>query len=839
MGWPFDEQKLGVVTTEAPARPQTVQIPVQGMTCAACRARVESAVAGDGVLEYNVSLLTRAAVARYDPSATDAGAISERIRAIGYQVDLAQARITLPPGDEDLHPAVLAALGRIAGLVQAEVRDDHIWCQYFSDYVGRRQINAALDSVGASPLSLEIELAGKTRDPDSGPDAARALWDRFEDRWDDLTDALPDWAGPVAGILAGLVVLWGQAAWIPAPAFLGNLPILGLVSAVVFVTLGSDYHRAAWRAVRTRNLDMNSLVSMSTGMALLWSAIEIGRAAWGGTDPGEVFLAEAALVIAIVALGHYLQDRALAATTRPYESLLEMVGSGQARVERGSEIAVVGIRDLRPGDVQVVRPGDQVALDGVVLTGRSTVDESLITGESRPVAKGPGDRVVGSTLNHDGSLRVSVEQACDRTVLAQIVREVELAHSRRGHGEATLARFITRYVPAVVLIGIFSSVAWLLLAPGEGVAAAFRTLFTVLVVACPCAIGLAIPAATTVGISLGIRNGVLLRDPGVIGTAGRVDVLMLDKTGTLTHGRPEVVDIETLPGTDPTEAIALAAAAESHSEHPIGRAICEVARRRGLPIPAASEFAAQFGGGVRARVDGAEVLIGSPGFLRGNSVTPIEVSGDTGYAVAQLAVNGRAVASFALEDEIRAEAAGEILRLRRAGIEPVLVTGDRGAVAARVAEAVGIERIHSEQSPAQKAELAAELKRERRCVAMVGDGVNDAPALGRADVGIAVGTGSDLAAHAAHLSIVAGGLERIAAALILIAKIRTAVNSNLAIAFGSTFLLVSLATGIFYPVLGFQFNPVLAAAAMGLSILLVLGNSLRLRYGRIVNVTSR
>ena len=238
-------------------------------------------------------------------------------------------------------------------------------------------------------------------------------------------------------------------------------------------------------------------------------------------------------------------------------------------------------------------------------------------------------------------------------------------------------------------------------------------------------------------------------------------------------------------------------------------------------------------------VDGAELLVGSPGFLRRNSVSPIEVSGDVGYAIAQVAVNGRAVASFALEDEIRDEAADEIMRLRRAGIEPILVTGDRAPAAARVAAAVGIERVHSEQSPNQKAELVAELKSEGHCVAMVGDGVNDAPALGRADVGIAIGTGSDLAAHAAQMSIVAGGLERIAAAFTLIAKVRTAVNSNLAIAFGSTFLLVALATGVFYPVLGFQFNPVLAAAAMGLSILLVLGNSLRLRYPRIVNVTSR
>jgi Cu+-exporting ATPase len=816
-----------------------VQIPVQGMTCAGCRAKVESAIAGVGVIEYNVSLLTRAAIARFDPSATDPNAISDRIRAIGYRVEIEQARITLPPADEDLRPAVMAALRQIVGVVRAEVRSDHIWCQYYSDYVGRRQIDSTLAAVGVAPLAVKVEAAGKARDPDSNANAADALWERLEGRWDDLSDALPDWSGPVAGILAGLVVLWGQAAWIPAPAVLGHLPILGLVSAVVFITLGSEYHRAAWRAVRTRNLDMNALVSMSTGIALLWSGFEIGRATWTGTTPGEVFLAEAALVIAIVALGHHLQERALAATTRPYESLLDMVGSGDSRVERGGETAVVGIRDLRPGDVQVVRPGDRIALDGVVLSGRSTVDESLISGESRPVAKGPGDRVVGSTLNHDGSLRVSIEQACDQTVLAQIVREVELAHNRRGHGEAALARFIARYVPAIVLIGIVSSAGWLLLAPDEGVAAAFRTLFTVLVVACPCAIGLAIPAATTVGISLGIRNGILLRDPGVIGTAGRVDVLMLDKTGTLTHGRPEVVDIETLAGIDAADAIALAAAAESHSEHPIGQAICALARQRGVSVPAPSEFSAQVGGGVRALVKGAEVLIGSPVFLRGNSVTPIDIAGDVDYGIAQLAVNGRAVASFALEDEIRSEAAGEILRLRRSGIEPVLVTGDRAPVAARVAAAVGIERIHSEQSPTQKAELAAEFKRAGKCVAMVGDGVNDAPALGRADVGIAVGTGSDLAAHAAHMSIVAGGLERIAAALVLIARIRTAVNSNLAFAFGSTFLLVALASGVLYPVLGFQFNPILAAAAMALSILLVLANSLRLRYGRIVNVNSR
>ena len=809
------------------------------MTCAGCRAKVESAVAGDGVLEYNVSLLTRAAVARIDPGATDVEAISERIRAVGYQIDVAQALISPPPGSPELRAAAITTLRRLDGVVRAEERGDHLWCEYFSDYVGPQQITASLDGIGVTPQTLKVLAVGKGSDPEPDSGGPARIGAVIEAGWDRIDDALPDWFGPVAGIAAGLVVLWGQAEWIPAPAALRNLPILGLVAAAVFVLLGSDYHRAAWRALRTRSLDMNSLVSMSTGVALLWSAIEIGRSTLSGQPAGEVFLAEAALVISIVALGQFLQERALAATTRPYESLLEIVGAGQAQVERDGAIVQVGVRELRPGDIQVVRPGDQIALDGVVVSGRSTVDEALITGEARPIEKGPGDKVVGSTINHDGSLRVAVEQACDRTVLAQIVREVELAHGRRGHGEAALAKFINVYVPAIVLVGLAATAGWLLLAPDAGPAAAFRTLFTVLVVACPCAIGLAIPAATTVGISLGVRNGILVRDPAVIGVAGRVDVLLLDKTGTLTHGRPRVVAIETDPDLDQAGAIALASGAETHSEHPIGRAIRELARERAISAGAASEFAADFGGGVRARVAGCEVLVGSPQYLRENSIAPREVPIDAQYAVAQLAVDGRAVASFALEDEIRTEAAAEISRLKGAGIEPILVTGDRMAVAKKVAASVGIDSVHAEQNPSQKAELAATLKARGQCVAMVGDGVNDAPALGRADVGIAVGTGSDLAAHAAQMSIVSGGLERIAASLLLIGKIRTTVRTNLAIAFGSTALLVTLATGVFYPVLGFQFNPILAAAAMGLSILLVLGNSLLLRYGRIVNPTAR
>ena len=827
------------MTTEAPARPQTVQIPVKGMTCAACQAKVESAVAGTGVLEYTVSLLTRAVVARIDPSTTDLTAISERILAIGYEVDVSEAWIEISGSGADARTGAIEALLAIDGVLEAEFRGDRLWCRFFSDYVGRQQIRTALEGIGVSPAGVEVVAGGKTFDPDSEPTVAGQFWNSLQEPWEDLTEALPDWAGPAAGILAGLVVLWGQAQWLPAPDQLRNLPLLGLLAVAVFVLLGSEYHRAAWRAFRTGNLDMNALVSMSTGMALLWSAIEILRARLSGSAPGEVFLAEAALVIAIVALGHALQDRALAATTRPYESLLELVGSGKAQVERGGEAATVNVREMRPGDVQIVRPGDQIALDGVVLSGRSTVDESLLTGESRPVVKGPGDRVVGSTLNHDGALRIRVRRACDRTVLAQIVREVELAHNRRNPGEAALARFISAYVPAIAVIGIVSAAGWLLLAPAEGATAAFRTLFTVLVVACPCAIGLAFPAATTVGISLGIRNGVLLRDPAVMGVAGKVSALLLDKTGTLTYGRPQVVGITTDPEYTEAQAIALAAAAEAHSEHPIGQAIRQLARARGLPAVAATEFRAEFGGGVRAKVDGSEVLIGSPGFLRANSAEPLAVFKDASYGVAHLAVNGRAIGAFAFEDEIRAEAAAEIDRLRNSGVEPFLVTGDRAPAAARVASEVGIDHVHAEQSPAQKAELAERLRSEGHCVAMVGDGVNDALALGQADLGIAVGSGSDLANHAAHLSIVAGGLERIAASLVLIGRIRGAVISNLAIAFGSTFLLVVLATGVLYPVLGFQFNPVLAAAAMGSSILLVLGNSLRLRYGRIVKLTSR
>ena len=827
------------MVTQARARPRTVQIPVKGMTCAGCQARVAGAVAGEGVLDYNVSLLTRSAVARIDPDATDISAINDRIRAVGYQIDLASTSISLPQDDSEVRAAALSALRGLDGVVRVEERDTVVWFEYFFDYVGSQQIEAALGGVGIAAKPIDFVAAGQSREADPDHSGRNRIGSAVAAGWTKLAEALPDWSGPVAGIFFGLVVLWGQASWIPAPAILGHLPALWLVAAAVFVLLGADYHRAAWRAVRTRSLDMNALVSMSTGMALIWSAFEIGRSALSGEPAGEVFLAEAALVIAIVALGKTLQEHALAATTRPYESLLELVGAGQTHVERDGSVVVVDVRNLRPGDVQVVRPGDQIALDGVVLSGRSTVDESLITGEARPIVKGTGDKVVGSSLNHDGSLRVLVEQACDRTMLAQIVREVELAHSRRSPGEAALNRFINGYVPAVGLIGLASATGWLLLSPETGLTAAFQTLFTVLVVACPCAIGLAIPAATTVGISLGVRNGILVRDPAVTAAAGRVDVLLLDKTGTLTHGRPRVVDLESVADFDQSRAIALASGAESHSEHPIGRAIREFAGDRGITPAMVSEFAADFGGGVRARADGVEVLVGSPQFLRQNSIAPHPVARDSQYAVAQLAVDGRAVASFAFEDEIRVEAAAEIARLRNAGIEPILVTGDRAGVAAKVAAVVGIERVYAEQSPAQKADLAAGLKADGHCVAMVGDGINDAPALGLADVGIAVGSGATLAAHAAHMSIVAGGLERIAASLLLIGKMRTAVRANLAIAFGSTAVLVALASGVFYPMLGVQLNPILAAAAMGASILLVLGNSLRLRYGRIVKSTTR
>ncbi len=821
-----------------------IQIPVKGMHCAGCRSKVEGAIAGEGVLESSVSLLTRSAIAKIDPALTTAGAIADRVRSLGYAVDVAEARIEFADADAARLSAATDALLDLDGIIWARQAGSLIECQLFSDYAGAAVITDKLIQSGLAPVSVRVTTPSRGSGGEASG-AAGQTWQKLSDsvnRLVDLIPQLPAWAGPTAGLIAGLLVFWGQSSWLPiaAPGPLNDLVLLTAITLAVYLALGWDFHQSALRSFRSRSLDMYALVSMSTTAALAWSLYELAASWSSGNPPGELFLAEAALVIAIVSAGQALQTRALAITSNQYDSLLELVGAGQAMVEFDGEIRQVEVRQLRPGDIQVVRPGDQIALDGEVVSGQSTVDESLLTGEAQPILKQAGDRVIGSSQNHNGALRVKISRACDRSILAQIVREVELTQSQRVGGDAKIAKITAVYIPVVTGIAVLAALAWLILAPEAGVAGAIRTLFAVLVVACPCAIGLAIPSATVVGVSLGVRNGILLRDWRAVDSGREFDVLLLDKTGTITLGRPQVKGIELHGDTDRTEALALASAVEGQSEHPIGEAIRRFAHQQGVAAAGlAAGFAADFGGGVSATIDGKSVLAGSPGYLLAAGIPAPTPNHSGQFGIAMLAVDGAMAATFFLEDEIRPEANYEIANLKSRGIKPVLVTGDRSSVAQPIAAAVGISEVFADQSPTEKAQIARQYRSNGQRVAMVGDGVNDAPALAQADLGIAVGTGSDLASHAADISILAGGLERIAGSMDLVSKLRFTINVNLALAFSSTVVLIVLATGVFYPVLGYQFNPALAALAMAVSTLLVLANSLRLGYSEIVKSTTR
>ncbi len=806
-----------------------IQIPVHGMHCAGCRARIEEAMVGEGVLEYSASLMTRSAIATIDPATTNAGAIADRIREIGYEIGVGLVTITLAPGSVERSGDVASALLDLDGVIWVNVAGNRVNCEIFSDYASETTIRDRLALEGLVPISIQLtELPhGGGVSSGSGPNITEWIEGMLPD--------LPDWTGPVAGLIVGLLIMWGHESWVPLepPALLSNLPLLTALTLLVYYFLGLEFAQSAWQSIKNRSADMYAMVGVASTAALVWSIYELVNSYITGNPHGDLFLAETALVISIVRIGETLQSRALAATAAQFESLLDLVGGGIAIAEIDGELIPQDVRQFRPGDIQVVRPGDQIALDGEVVEGESTVDESLITGESRPVPKHPGDLVIGSSYNHTGALKVKVSHARDRTILSQIVREVELTQSRRSKADTRIAQITKVYVPIVALVGLAAAIAWLILVPEAGVAGALRTFFTVLVVSCPCAIGLAIPAATSVGIAAGARNGILLRDPQIAaGGDIRIDVLLFDKTGTVTMGRPQVSEISVEPGLSERDAIAIAASVEAQSEHPIGLAIRRHAADLGIEPKPAPGFSADFGGGVKASVDGNEVLLGSATWLAAAGISAPEPPWVDSYTVVHLAVDGQPAAMFALTDEIRSDAADAIAGFKSRGVKPVLVSGDRAGIAHAVADAVGIEEVHAELKPAEKAELAGRYANQKLGVAMIGDGINDAPALAQADIGIAVGTGSDLATQAAHMSIVSGRLSSVADAIALVRQLRMTIQGNLALAFGSTAILIVLATGILYPVVGFQFSPALAAVAMAASTLLVIANSLRIAIRR-------
>ena len=720
---------------------------------------------------------------------------------------------------------------------------------------------ARVDGVSGAEVNLATEVATVRFDPQAvGLDelaaaVARAGYTATPRREAEPAAAVPAGSGAGAGDPAGdaqltalkrkwqvtLAVGLGLMVLMYVPLYLDAMdwlmPAILVVATVVQFWAGKDIYRAAWVAARHGATTMNTLVALGTGVAYGYSAfVTLWPAAaerWG--LPLHVYFETSLVILALVLAGRWMEDRAKKRTAAAITALVGLTPK-TARVLRGGAEVDVPVEQVVVGDLVRIRPGEKVPVDGVVTDGATAVDESMLTGESLPVDKAAGDQVIGATLNRTGTVVMRATAVGEDTALAQIVRLVEDAQGAKVPMQRLADRVSAWFVPIVLLLAAATFVAWALFGPDTGgLTMAITTTIAVLIIACPCALGLATPTAVMVGTGRAAELGILIGNGDALETARRVTAVVLDKTGTITRGTPALASVSTTAGWTEDAVLALVAAAEAGSEHPVAQAIVGAAADRGLRVPALHSFEAVPGHGVDAAVDGRAVLVGNRALMaaRGVEVTPLvaaaEQAAAAGRTAMYVAIDGRAAAVVAVADTVKPESAEAVAQLRALGVQVWMLTGDNGGTARAIAGQVGIEHVLAEVLPADKAAKVRELQEQGHVVAMAGDGINDAAALSAADVGIAIGTGADVAIAASDITLVGGDLRGIVSAIALSRRTVSTMKQGLAWAFGYNLLLIPVAAGALYAVDGLLLDPVLASAAMAMSSVSVLTNALRLR----------
>ncbi|MET8326302.1 heavy metal translocating P-type ATPase [Streptomyces sp. NPDC005181] len=686
---------------------------------------------------------------------------------------------------------------------------------------------------GASTVPAPAAVAPPADDEWGAAEAEAAEATERQAEIKDLTRRVAVGAILTAPVLFAVMAheLFG-ADWVPG-WMLNHWFQLALITPVMFYT-GWPIHSTGWLTLRHRGADMNSLITLGTSAAYGYSLLVTLAPLLLPEDVREVYYEAVGVILTLILLGRLLEARAKAGTGEAIRALLGLQAR-TARVIRDGAETEIPVEDLAVGDEVVIRPGEKVPVDAEVLSGSSAVDESMVTGEPMPVTKRAEDTVIGATVNGTGSLRVRAAKVGADTMLAQIIRLVQQAQASKAPIQRLADAVSAYFVPAVIAIAIAAFALWYTLGPAPALTLALVSAVAVLIIACPCALGLATPLSIVVGTGKGAQAGILIRSAEALETAHKLDTVVLDKTGTVTAGKPVLTDVHAAQGFTEAELLSLVAAAEADSEHPLAGAIVTGARDRKLTVPIASSFDSVTGKGVQATVTDRAVLVGTSRLLADvgidtSALTPVEAElSAQGKTPVLAAVDGRAAGVLAVADTVKDDSAQAIAALHRLGIETVIITGDNPRTAAAIASQVGVERVLAEVLPEHKADEIRRLQAEARTVAMVGDGINDAPALAAADVGLAIGTGTDVAIEAADITLISGSLSGVVTAIRLSRATMRNIRQNLFFALIYNAVGVPLAAGALYPLWGIRLSPIIAAAAMALSSLSVVTNSSRLR----------
>ena len=804
-------------------------LPVLGVSCAACAATIERGLRDlPGVSAANVNLATSRATVLFDPALLDTSALIEAVRKTGY--DVAVSAVNLQIQGISCASCVLRieqAVQGLPGVVRASV----------NLALGKASVDYLSTEVGPGEIKMAIEAAGY-RVIDSAEGAVGVDTEKLlrEKEYTSVRDMVV-WGG----LLAVLVFLGSMRRWFPwMPGFLQNDYVLWALATPVQFLIGARFYRGAWGAFRHRAADMNTLIALGTSAAYFYSvAVTLFPALFRSTGiAADVYFDTSAVIIVLILFGRMLEARAKGRTSEAIKKLMGL-RPATARVWRGDAEQEIPIDDVLVGDAVIVRPGERIPVDGTVVDGRSSVDESMISGESLPVDKSPGDEVIGATINKWGAFRFRARKVGKDTALAQIIKLVEDAQGSKAPIQRLADRIAGIFVPVVISVAVLAFVAWFDFGPSPRLTFALLNFVAVMIIACPCALGLATPTAVMVGTGKGAERGILIKSGESLETAHKIDTVVFDKTGTLTKGVPEVTDILPVAGQTIESILALAGSAEQGSEHPLGQAIVRRARESGVPLESLADFKALEGLGVEARVRGQKVVVGSLNLARqagadfGGLASQVEQLANEGKTGAFVLVDGRPAGFLALADTLKDSAAGAVSELRGMGLEIVMLTGDDRRTAHAIARKAGIGRVIPEVLPGGKADVVRTLQSEGRVVAMVGDGINDAPALVQADLGIAIGTGTDVAMESADITLISGDPQGVASAVRLSRRTIRTIRQNLFWAFFYNVVGIPVAAGVLYPFFGLLLNPMIASAAMAFSSVSVVSNSLRLRRAKI------